>query len=59
MLAVFATVRKVYDRPAGQGVCRLEGCLLDSHGPDTNYVDRGENRGKSASHEVLVAIAAR
>jgi hypothetical protein len=26
----------------------------NSHGPDSNYVDRAENRGKSASHEIFM-----
>ena len=26
----------------------------NSHGPDTNFVDRGDNRGKSAAHEIFM-----
>ncbi len=55
MLAVLRDGETGYDSTQPDKVfAGWKDAYWNSHGPDTNYVDRGDNRGKSASHEIFM-----
>jgi hypothetical protein len=55
ILAVLRDGEKGYDPAAPDKVyAGWKDAYFNSHGPDSNYVDRARNKGKSASHEVFM-----
>ncbi len=55
VLAVLRDGEKGYDPARPETVyAGWKDAYWNSHGPDTNYVDRAANRGKTAAHEVFM-----